>query len=116
MFRHGGEEIVQLVGGEEAQAQAERQRQAIPAIVANAVPGPVTASMGMTNASPNADAEFAGLYEQADRLLYDAKLAGRNRTKIALLPGSKNDAEPVLDAAATPSIDSRCFDLYRCTS
>ncbi len=78
-FRLGGEEFVLLVRGEDAQAQAERRRQAIPAVVADAVPGlgrSVTASMGMTDALPNADAAFAELYEQADRLLYDAKLAG----------------------------------------
>ena len=99
-FRLGGEEFVLLVRGEDAQLQAERRRQAIPAVVANAVPGlgrPVTASMGMTDASPNADTEFAELYEQADRLLYNAKLAGRNRTQTALAQGSKNDADPVFD-------------------
>jgi len=99
-FRLGGEEFVLLVRGEDAQLQAERRRQAIPAVVANAVPGlgrPVTASMGMTAASPNADAEFAELYEQADRLLYNAKLAGRNRCQTALAQGSKNDAESVFD-------------------
>lgn len=102
-FRLGGEEFVLLVRGEDAQAQAERRRQAIPAIVANVVPGlgrPVTASMGMTDGSPNADAEFTELYEQADKLLYNAKLAGRNRTEIALVQGSKNDAYPVFDTVA----------------
>lgn len=100
-FRLGGEEFVLLVRGEDAQLHAERRRQAIPAVVANAVPGlgrPVTASMGMTDASPNADTEFAKLYEQADRLLYNAKLAGRNRTQTALAQGSKDDAEPAFDA------------------
>ena len=99
-FRLGGEEFVLLVRGEDAQLHAERRRQAIPVVVANAVPGlgrPVTASMGMTDASPNADAAFAELYEQADRLLYNAKLAGRNRTQTASAQGSKNDAEPVFD-------------------
>jgi diguanylate cyclase (GGDEF)-like protein len=107
-FRLGGEEFVLLVRGEDAQAQAERRRQAIPVIVANAVPGlgrPVTASMGMIDAPPknsaSADAEFAELYEQADGLLYKAKLAGRNRTKIAFVQGSKNDADPVFDAVAS---------------
>lgn len=95
-FRLGGEEFVLLVRGEDAHVQAERRRQAIPAIVANAVPGlgrPVTASMGMADASPNADAQFAELYERADKLLYDAKLAGRDRTKVAVGRGSKNDVE-----------------------
>jgi diguanylate cyclase (GGDEF)-like protein len=86
-FRLGGEEFVLLVCGEDAQLRAERLRQAIPLAVANAVPGlgrPVTASMGMTGTSPGADVDFAELYRQADKLLYDAKFAGRNRTKLML--------------------------------
>lgn len=102
-FRLGGEEFVLLVRGDDAQARAERRRQAIPAIVANAVPGlgrPVTASMGMTEAPPRADTTLAELYEEADGLLYDAKLAGRNRTQTALPHGLKNDARPTYGALA----------------
>ncbi len=90
-FRLGGEEFVLLVRGEDAQLRAERRRQAITAAVADALPGlgqQVTASMGITNAPANAGAGFAELYRQADRLLYDAKLAGRNRTKAMLSQGS----------------------------
>lgn len=86
-FRLGGEEFVLLVRGEDAQLRAERLRQAIPAAIANTIPGlgrPVTASMGMTNAPSNPDMGFAELYGQSDRLLYEAKRAGRNRTKVAL--------------------------------
>lgn len=82
-FRLGGEEFVLLVRGDDAHARAERRRQAIPAIVANTVPGlgrPVTASMGMMDASQ--DPAFAALYREADKLLYSAKLAGRNRTAL----------------------------------
>lgn len=90
-FRLGGEEFVLLVRGDDAQIRAERRRQAIPTVVANAVPGlgrSVTASMGMTDASPNADVEFAVLYERADKLLYDAKLTGRNRSKFSSVQGA----------------------------
>lgn len=86
-FRLGGEEFVLLVRGEDAQLRAERLRQTIPAAVAVALPNlgrPVTASMGMTHVPATAEIGFAALYEQADRLLYDAKHAGRNRTKVAL--------------------------------
>ncbi len=90
-FRFGGEEFVLLVRGEDAQLRAERRRQAITAAVGNALPDleqTVTASMGMTNPAPEADTGFAELYRQADRLLYDAKLAGRNRTKVMLGQGA----------------------------
>ncbi|MDR6756786.1 diguanylate cyclase (GGDEF)-like protein [Mycoplana sp. BE70] len=105
-FRLGGEEFVLLVRGEDAQVRAERRRQAIPAVVANAVPGlgrPVTASMGMTDAPPNADAQFAELYEEADKLLYKAKLAGRNRTKAASVRESNHEMDPVFGAVARRS-------------
>jgi diguanylate cyclase (GGDEF)-like protein len=90
-FRLGGEEFLLLVRGEDAHLRAERRRQAIPAAVSNAVPAlgyPVTASMGMTDAPADADTGFTELYRQADKLLYDAKLAGRNRTKVALAQGA----------------------------
>lgn len=101
-FRLGGEEFLLLVRGDDAQARAERRRQAIPLVVANAVPRlgrPVTASMGVADTSTNADVEFAELYEQADKLLYDAKLSGRNRSKGALVQGSKNHGDPGLGAS-----------------
>lgn len=85
-FRFGGEEFVMLVFGEDAQLRAERRRQAIPAAISYAVPAighSVTASMGITDMHHNAELGFPELYRQADKLLYDAKRAGRNRTKVA---------------------------------
>lgn len=102
-FRIGGEEFVLLVRGEDAQLQAERRRRAIPSAVANAVPGlgrPVTASMGISDAPANADVRFAELYKQADKLLYDAKLSGRNRTKSTLAQRSSEDADSMVNGAA----------------
>ncbi|WP_246752838.1 diguanylate cyclase [Sinorhizobium sp. BG8] len=108
-FRLGGEEFVLLAHGKDAAVRAERRRQAIPAVVANAVPvlgRPVTASMGVTDASPGADVAFAELYERADKLLYKAKLAGRNRTRTAFAQGSETDVNPVLEPVAQQSLSS----------
>jgi len=111
-FRLGGEEFVLLVRGEDAQLRAERRRQAIPSAVANAVPGighPVTASMGISDAPPNAEMRFADLYDQADKLLYDAKLSGRNRTKSTLSQRPRDNANSRDDGAAKyPRSENLC--------
>lgn len=84
-YRLGGEEFVLLLRGNDAATLAERRRQAIPVIVASTVPGlerPVTASMGV--ADTFGDEGFEKLYERADKLLYEAKSAGRNRTRSTI--------------------------------
>lgn len=111
-FRLGGEEFVLLVRGEDAQARAERRRQAISVIVANEIPGlgnPVTASMGMVRAEPSNDLAFTGLYDQADKLLYNAKQAGRNRTVFASAQELLSDVSPSPATAAQLSPPRR-FD------
>lgn len=93
-YRLGGEEFMLLLRGNDAEMQAERRRQAISAIVAKTVPGlerPVTASMGL--AECHSDEDFAKIYERADKLLYEAKTAGRNRTRSSIGP-----AAAILDA------------------
>ncbi|MGV3554134.1 MAG: sensor domain-containing diguanylate cyclase [Croceibacterium sp.] len=84
-FRLGGEEFLILLRGRDAMRRAEARRRAITAHVARDVVGlarPQTASMGLIEVPPDAmpNATFAELYSRADRLLYESKQAGRNRT------------------------------------
>lgn len=85
-FRMGGEEFLLLVRGKDAHAQAERRRRAIETVVARRVPiitRRVTASLGVVDlvavAGAAARVDFDRAFERADKLLYDAKLAGRDR-------------------------------------
>jgi diguanylate cyclase (GGDEF)-like protein len=87
-YRLGGEEFVLLLRGDDADIQAELRRQAISVTVANAVAGlsrPVTASMGITDIGDGED--FSTLYDRADKLLYEAKSAGRNRARSTFRQG-----------------------------
>ena len=83
--RLGGEEFLLLLAGEDIEARADRRRTAIPLRVASILPGldqMVTASMGIVEL-PKDDRHrlsFLELYERCDRLLYEAKSGGRNRT------------------------------------
>ena len=87
--RWGGEEFLLLLAGNDIAARAERRRLAIPVRVATAVPSLnqlITASMGLVERIPRdgSDVSFNDLYDQCDRLLYEAKLRGRNRTRYGL--------------------------------
>ena len=83
-IRMGGEEFLLLLRGRDALARAEQIRQSLPARIAREVPGldrVVTASMGAVQMprSIAAEAGFTEIYDRADKLLYEAKAAGRNR-------------------------------------
>lgn len=84
VVRMGGEEFALLLRGADVSARAERRRKAVAEASETALQGKrrVTASMGLVeqNAKAAVDVDFAALYERADRLLYEAKDAGRDRT------------------------------------
>ena len=85
-FRIGGEEFLLLLRGEDASEKAEARRKAVTARIMAEVDElhyPVTASMGIVDFGQTAEdrgVDFSTLYAAVDRLLYDAKCAGRNRT------------------------------------
>jgi diguanylate cyclase (GGDEF)-like protein len=84
-IRMGGEEFMLLLRGRDGPRRAEQRRQAITRSVLSDVSGLdrlVTASMGLIALPRDAMTEtsFEKLYSIADRLLYEAKQNGRNRT------------------------------------
>jgi diguanylate cyclase (GGDEF)-like protein len=84
-IRMGGEEFLLLLRGGAALARAEEVRSRLSADIAGHVPAleaPVTASMGVVQLprSFRSSASFEVIYDRADKLLYEAKAAGRNRT------------------------------------
>jgi diguanylate cyclase (GGDEF)-like protein len=85
--RLGGEEFMLLLRGRDAARRAEHIRTALPTRIAAQVPGLdglVTASMGLVELPRHGRIrqDFASLYAQCDRLLYEAKNTGRNRTMM----------------------------------
>ncbi|MFT3967517.1 MAG: GGDEF domain-containing protein [Sphingobium sp.] len=81
IYRYGGEEFVILsegMGHDAAIAHAERLRVAVPAAFGTAMAVIPTVSIGVATA-PDDGANLVSLLAHADRHLYEAKRAGRNR-------------------------------------
>jgi diguanylate cyclase (GGDEF)-like protein len=114
--RYGGDEfVVALPDMDEAAARnvADRLRRGVialaPSLAGRSFPaGTLTISIGMasydaehlwTDASPGLDAVGEALFRSADRALYAAKAAGRNRLGVA----SDTNAPTRSEAPATPA-------------
>jgi diguanylate cyclase (GGDEF)-like protein len=90
VFRFGGEEFVVLadgMSGAQALALAERIRREIAA--SGAYSTRLTASLGVATCGEDA-ADYDGLFAVADKRLYQAKAAGRDR----VIGGSPHSVEP----------------------
>jgi diguanylate cyclase (GGDEF)-like protein len=82
--RYGGEEFAILLPGvseRDAFAIAEQIRQQVELVPAN--PAQLSVSIGIACMEPLVTMEWTGLVEAADKALYTAKAAGRNRCHIA---------------------------------
>lgn len=85
VMRLGGEEFLLLLRGPDARSRAEHRRAMLPRHIAETLPDlddVVTASMGVVEGSADTMnvSLFNDVYARADKLLYEAKQAGRNRT------------------------------------
>jgi len=108
LARYGGEEFIVLlrdcsVGG--ALLVAERLRAAVLQLRlenSGSPDGVVTVSIGVASGELTEAVAAAQMVEAADRALYEAKLAGRNRVKLAT--GRSNT-----DATIEASISARAF-------
>lgn len=90
LAKYGGEELAIVLPDtklDEAITLCERLRSAVAAHAFESRKGrvPVTFSAGVAQVQAGMNAE--GLFEAADRRLYDAKEGGRNRVEPALRPG-----------------------------
>jgi len=88
LARYGGEEFVAILPGTDAAGAsgvAERMRQAVEGLDLpnRGTGGLVTVSLGVASAVPQRGASAEALVESADHAMYQAKDAGRNRTRLA---------------------------------
>ena len=97
-YRYGGEEFVVIadgIAGDDALALAERIRRKIAGMPAENQEARLTTSIGAA-CCPRDAADYDTLFEIADKRLYDAKAAGRNR--VVGVP-----QEPVEQASLVPA-------------
>lgn len=84
--RYGGDEfavVVEEVDDLSARSAAERLRKAVEVAIQSEAEGcPVTASLGVALFSPSRHTAVTAIFQDADRALYDAKEAGRNRVVL----------------------------------
>ena len=91
-YRFGGEEFVVIadgVGGDDGIALGERIRRAIAGAPADDAEWRVTASVGVALCAKDASG-YDKLFEVADKRLYEAKAAGRNRVVGGRPPASES--------------------------
>lgn len=101
LYRVGGEEFVVLAPGATLQDGRELAERLRAAVSAEAVAGlPITISWGVSAASPETPFEWEPLYRAADRALYDAKAAGRDRVVCADALEAAEVHPPALRSAA----------------
>ena len=99
IYRLGGEEFLIVLPGldlDEAMVVGERLRKTIEAVQPGGLP--VTASFGVS-AATGKDVTYTRLFKDADKALYEAKDAGRNRVIAA---GEPAPAPPPAEPALVP--------------
>jgi diguanylate cyclase (GGDEF)-like protein len=89
LARYGGEEfaiILYDVSAKEAEALADRMRQAVGALAiehrGSRIGGRVTISIGAASIEPTEGRQARGALQLADQALYEAKQRGRNRVEL----------------------------------
>ncbi|HEV3129259.1 MAG TPA: GGDEF domain-containing protein, partial [Solirubrobacteraceae bacterium] len=88
-YRYGGEELLLALpetGLDDAVAAAERIRAQVERLALRHGDGRVTVSAGVATVEPGDQERSDRLLERADRALYEAKRAGRNRVASASPP------------------------------
>jgi diguanylate cyclase (GGDEF)-like protein len=101
--RVGGEEFIALLPDTDlaaAKEVAEKIRARVETIQVPAVKRDITISVGVATV-PDHGVDVGAVSRLADRALYAAKTAGRNRVEVASVNGSQDELEPRTNGAAT---------------